>query len=101
MNPTQDKPSAAAGRRDITPREREVLQWLADGVPSSEVAQRLGKPAPAVRAHVARLLHRLHAATPAEALARLDAGAQADDDSGGDPAQDAVATEAIAAERAF
>jgi DNA-binding NarL/FixJ family response regulator len=72
-------------KRDISARERELLQWLADGMRSTQVAERLNKPVAAVRAHVARLLRQLRAATPAEALARLDRQDDADDS---DDAQD-------------
>jgi DNA-binding NarL/FixJ family response regulator len=78
--------------RDVSPRERELLQWLADGVRSSDVAERLGKPAAAVRAHAARLLRQLRAATPAEALARLERDA---DDHGDDEQEDDAADQVL------
>lgn len=110
MKSTPNASPGKNGKRDVTPREREVLQWLAEGMRSSEVAKRLGKPPQAVRAHVARLLQQLRAATPAEALARLDRVHEAADD--GDDEQDdnestealtgdGSTTEAAPAERAF
>lgn len=94
MKPNQNGSPGKTGQHDVTPREREVLQWLAEGMRSSEVAKRLGKPPQAVRAHVARLLQQLRAATPAEALARLD-HMQAAADDGDDEQDDNESTEAL------
>jgi DNA-binding CsgD family transcriptional regulator len=114
MKSTHNASPGKNGKHDVTPREREVLQWLAEGMRSAEVAKRLDKPPQAVRAHVARLLQQLRAATPAEALARLDRLNEAadDHDDDGDDEQDGNqstealtgdgnTTEAALAERAF
>ncbi len=97
MKSTHNTSPTQGGKHEVTPREREVLQWLAEGMRSSEVAKRLDKPPQAVRAHVARLLQQLRAATPAEALARLDRTHEAADDAG-DEQDDIVATEAVTAD---
>jgi DNA-binding NarL/FixJ family response regulator len=57
------------GRRvELTARERDVLELLADDVPTSEMAQRLFVSTITVRRHVSMLLHKL------EVQSREDAG---------------------------
>ena len=53
-----DTPAAARGTL-LTDREREVLNWLARGLSSKEVAQRLDISARTVETHRANLMHKL------------------------------------------
>jgi two-component system nitrate/nitrite response regulator NarL len=70
---------AAAGPReretgllieDLTPREHEVLQVLAEGRSNREIAQRLGVTEHTVKSHVDAILGKLGAHTRTEAVAR-------------------------------
>ncbi|MDR7418380.1 MAG: response regulator transcription factor [Armatimonadota bacterium] len=71
--------AAAAGARDreagvlvedLTPRELEVLQVLAEGRSNREIAQRLGISEHTVKFHVDAILGKLGAHTRTEAVAR-------------------------------
>jgi DNA-binding NarL/FixJ family response regulator len=53
----------------LTPREREVLRLLADGLGNKAVARRLGISAETVKAHVSAILAKLHSTTRTEAVA--------------------------------
>jgi DNA-binding NarL/FixJ family response regulator len=57
----------AVGR--ITPREREVIRALAEGLDSEGIAERLGITVEEERAHVAGVLVKLGARTRLQALA--------------------------------
>lgn len=57
----------AVGR--ITPREREVLRALAEGLDSEGIAERLGIPVEEERAHVAAVLVKLGSRSRLQALA--------------------------------
>jgi DNA-binding NarL/FixJ family response regulator len=69
------RPAGAAPAGDalpgeaLTPREREVLQLLAQGLPNKSVALRLGISQNTVKFHVASLLAKLGAASRTEAVA--------------------------------
>jgi DNA-binding NarL/FixJ family response regulator len=53
--------TAAAGQLDaLTPRQREILQLVAEGLTSKEVAQRLGVSYRTVEAHRTQLMKRLN-----------------------------------------
>lgn len=54
----------------LTPREREVLAMVGQGLSSSAIAERLGITAATVRTHVEHALGRLGAKTRAEAVLR-------------------------------
>jgi DNA-binding CsgD family transcriptional regulator len=56
----------------LSPRQRQVLDLLADGVGPSAIARGLGLSQPTVRNHVAAVLHRLgcHSQLEAVAIAR-------------------------------
>jgi len=58
--------AAAAG--DLTPRQRDTLRFLAQGLTSKEIADRLGLSARTVEMHVSRLLQRLNCRTRPEAV---------------------------------
>jgi len=64
---------AAAGTRtrtrELTPRERDVLRLLADGLSNELIARELGISARTVRTHVQRAIDRLGATTRTHAVA--------------------------------
>jgi NarL family two-component system response regulator LiaR len=55
---------------DLTPREREVLELLVEGLTNPEIAQRLMVSASTARAHVSSILSKLGVSNRAEAVAR-------------------------------
>ena len=57
------------GERTLTPRQREILQMLADGMQTDAVAARLGLATETVRTHPKRTLAKLDAATRTQAVA--------------------------------
>ena len=58
----------AAALAPLTPREREVLALLAQGLANKQVASRLGITEHTVKAHVAAIYEKLHAGNRAEAV---------------------------------
>lgn len=54
----------------LTPREREVLEWLAEGLPNRLIAERLGISEHTVKFHVASIYGKLGVSTRAEAVRR-------------------------------
>ena len=63
----QDR-QAQAALAQLTPREREVLQALADGLSDKEIAQRLALRADTVRAHMTSILGKLGVQSRLQAL---------------------------------
>ncbi len=60
---------------ELTPREHEVLELLAEGLPTTHIAARLGLAPKTVTNHVCAILTKLHVGSRAEAVARArDAG---------------------------
>ena len=57
------------GERTLTPRQREILQMLADGMQTDAVAKQLGLSTETVRTHTKRILAKLEAATRTQAVA--------------------------------
>ncbi len=53
----------------LSPRQRQVLDLLADGLGPATIARRLGLSVPTVRNHVAAVLHRLGCHSQLEAVA--------------------------------
>jgi DNA-binding CsgD family transcriptional regulator len=53
----------------LSPRQRQVLDLLADGCGPNAIARRLGLSVPTVRNHVAAVLHRLGCHSQLEAVA--------------------------------
>lgn len=62
-------PSAATAGAPLTPRERQVLTLLADGLGNKTIAARLGISDHTVKAHVAAVFEKLGVSTRAEAAA--------------------------------
>ncbi|MGD9001137.1 MAG: response regulator transcription factor [Anaerolineae bacterium] len=55
---------------DLTPREREVLELLVEGLTNPEIAQRLMISSSTARAHVSSILSKIGVSNRAEAVAR-------------------------------
>jgi DNA-binding NarL/FixJ family response regulator len=58
------------GTEELTPREREVLQLLAEGLGNKEIARRLRISDHTVKFHVNAILGKLGARTRTEAVTR-------------------------------
>lgn len=58
----------APGEEPLTPREREVLQLLAEGLPNKLIAQRLHVSDHTVKFHVSSIMLKLNAASRTEAV---------------------------------
>lgn len=54
---------------DLSPREREVLKWAADGKTAWETAQLLGVSERAIRLYTENAMNKLHAKTKTQAVA--------------------------------
>ena len=54
----------------LTPREREVLDWLSEGLTNRAIAARLGLSDHTVKFHVASIYGKLGVSTRAEAIRR-------------------------------
>ena len=68
-----DGAAADAGALDgasseLTPREREVLRMIGEGLANKQIAARLGISSHTVKYHVASVFAKLHASTRAEAV---------------------------------
>jgi DNA-binding NarL/FixJ family response regulator len=61
-------PVIEAAGEELTPREREVLELVAQGLPNKTIAARLGISEHTVKFHVAAILGKLGAASRAEAV---------------------------------
>lgn len=68
-------PTAADPFPELTPREREVLDLIAAGLPNAAIATRLGLAGKTVGNHISTIFAKLQVATRAEAIIRArDAG---------------------------
>jgi DNA-binding CsgD family transcriptional regulator len=75
LHPLQVVPPAvetapAAAAVELTPRQREILALLADGIRAKEIAQRLSLSVATVRNHIHALLRQLGASSQLAAVAR-------------------------------
>lgn len=68
--PSTDAPAPAAAIPELTPRQREILALLADGIRVKEIALRLSLSVPTVRNHVHALLQRLGVSSQLAAVAK-------------------------------
>jgi len=55
---------------ELTPRERHVLQLLAEGLPNKAIADRLGISEHTVKFHVSAIMSKLGAQSRTEAVTR-------------------------------
>jgi DNA-binding NarL/FixJ family response regulator len=60
----------------LTPREEEILKWLAQGFANKEIASRLGASVETVRVHVRHIYEKLHVHSRTEAAAKYFTGAE-------------------------
>lgn len=58
-------------RTGLTEREREVLDWVAEGVSNKIICRRMGLALPTVKCHVKNVLRKVGASTRAELIAKL------------------------------
>ena len=70
MVPQQETPSPRAVPVVLTPRQRQVLRLLADGVPAKVIATRLGLAEATVRNHIRAILAALETHSQLEAIAK-------------------------------
>ena len=64
------RPEAEGTLEPLTPREVEVLQWVAEGLPNKTIALRLGIRETTVKFHVNSILAKLGAQSRTEAVTR-------------------------------
>lgn len=67
---TTDVPAAARVFPDLTEREREVLQYIAQGMSNADIADRLTLSLKTVRNHVSNIYAKLQVADRAQAIVR-------------------------------
>ena len=70
-SPARSTVAAPRARRRLTPRQLEILQMIASGATTAEIAERLYLSPETVRWHVKAILKKLGARTRAEAAAVL------------------------------
>lgn len=62
---------ATVTQRQLTAREREVLDCMLDGMPNKVIGRRLELALPTVKSHVRKILHKVGATSRADAIAKL------------------------------
>jgi DNA-binding NarL/FixJ family response regulator len=67
----QDPAGATAEFEDLSPREREILELLAGGLPNKQIAARLGLTDGTVRWHLRHVYHKLHVRSRTEAALKF------------------------------
>jgi DNA-binding NarL/FixJ family response regulator len=67
----QEPLAAAADIEDLSPREREILELVAQGFPNKEIAQRVGVSDGTVRWHLRHVYHKLHVRSRTEAALKF------------------------------
>jgi DNA-binding NarL/FixJ family response regulator len=68
--------TAAEQVEDLSPREREILELLADGFPNKVIADRLGLTDGTVRWHLRHVYHKLHVRSRTEAALKFRSARQ-------------------------
>jgi DNA-binding NarL/FixJ family response regulator len=63
----QEPLAASAEVEDLSPREREILQLVAEGFPNKQIAARMGVTDGTVRWHLLHVYHKLHVRSRTEA----------------------------------
>jgi len=63
--------TTAAEVEGLSPREREILELLAEGFPNKEIADRLGLTDGTVRWHLRHIYHKLHVRSRTEAALKF------------------------------
>ena len=67
----QEPLASAAEVEDLSPREREILELLAGGLPNKEIASRMGVTDGTVRWHLRHIYHKLHVRSRTEAALKF------------------------------
>jgi DNA-binding NarL/FixJ family response regulator len=67
----QEPLASAAEVEDLSPREREILELLAEGFPNKEIAGRVGVADGTVRWHLRHVYHKLHVRSRTEAALKF------------------------------
>ena len=67
----QEPLAAAAEVEDLSPRERDILELLAGGLPNKEIASRMGVTDGTVRWHLRHVYHKLHVRSRTEAALKF------------------------------
>lgn len=66
----QARPGELHAREELSPREREVVEALAQGAAYKQIADRLGISVPTVRTYIRRIYEKLHVHSRTEAVAK-------------------------------
>ncbi len=66
LEPQAARPRKLPARRELTPREREVLQLLAEGCMNKQVAERLGISIKTAETHRSRIMRKLRIVSTAD-----------------------------------
>ena len=77
----QEPLTTAMEVEDLTPREREILELLADGFPNKEIADRVGLTDGTVRWHLRHVYNKLHVRSRTEAALKFRSAKQDKQDS--------------------
>jgi DNA-binding NarL/FixJ family response regulator len=67
----QEPVTVATEVEDLSPRERDILELLADGFPNKVIADRLGLTDGTVRWHLRHVFHKLHVRSRTEAALKF------------------------------
>jgi DNA-binding NarL/FixJ family response regulator len=67
----QEPAAAAAEVEGLSPREREILQLVAEGLPNKQIASRVGLTDGTVRWHLRHVYHKLHVRSRTEAALKF------------------------------
>jgi DNA-binding NarL/FixJ family response regulator len=69
VDPRLDRSAAPAAGRVLSPREREVIGLMAEGLTAEQIGARLGVSVETVRTHVRNVIRKLHARNRVHAIA--------------------------------